>query len=167
MEGEYLQIKMQKLYRVFNVIKFINSFLKGKEYTWTPPLSKVAALHFLAVEMLFQLITTSLLTMNIQHKQIPGLSYFVIFLKTTHFVHSCRQLVLKLEYFAFCMKFFATKLAKLASIRISDSQVLLQKSSCLFLAVLKKSMENYGSHLSNSLAQNNIFFFTCRPSNFS
>ena len=71
---------------------------------------------------------------NFQHDllffyQVPrrlGLSYFVIFLPTTYFVHRVGgKLASSLDILHFRGNHFPTKLANFVSIRISDSQVLL------------------------------------------
>ena len=91
------------------------------------------ALHFLIFR---NVISLPLLQFpNFQHYivtlpyQVPrrlGLSYFVIFLPTTYFVHRVgSKLAPSLDILHFRGNHFPTKLANFVSIRISDSQVLL------------------------------------------
>ena len=115
--------KMKQNYLKVKHLKFQNLVASFPEQLLLPCIS---------LEMSYLL--PSLKFPNFQHDllffyQVPrrlGLSYFVIFLPTTYFVHKVGgKLASSLDILHFRGNHFPTKLANFVSIRISDSQVLL------------------------------------------
>ena len=115
--------KMKQNYLKVKHLKFQNLVASFPEQLLLPCIS---------LEMSYLL--PSLKFPNFQHDllffyQVPrrlGLSYFVIFLPTTYFVHRVGgKLASSLDILHFRGNHFPTKLANFVSIRISDSQVLL------------------------------------------
>ena len=87
-------------------------------------ISRIAtlALHFLILRNVISFTFVKIYEVWRRH----GLSYFVIFLPTTYFVHRVGgKLASSLDILHFRGNHFPTKLANFVSIRISDSQVSL------------------------------------------
>ena len=85
------------------------------------------ALHFLILRNVTTFaFSYNFVTLAYQVPRRLGLSYFVIFLPTTYFVHKVgSKLASSLDILHFRGNHFPTKLANFVSIRISDSQVSL------------------------------------------
>ena len=118
-------MKMKQNYLQVKHLKFQNSVASFPEYKLQPCIFSSLEMSYLLPLLKFPNFQQYLLFFY----QVPRrlvLSYFVIFLPTTYFVHKVgSKLASSLDILHFRGNHFPTKLAEFVSIRISDSQVLL------------------------------------------